>query len=80
MAVIKVLLRFPPERLNEPIIYNIGHKFNVITNIRSADIGQDAGWAVLEIMGEEDEIQRSLDYAKSIGVRVEPPGEDEFKA
>jgi len=30
------------------------------------------GWVVLEIEGEEDEIQKALDWVATKGVRVDP--------
>ena len=33
---------------------------------------EDVGWVVLEIEGNEDEIDRGLAWVKSMGVRVDP--------
>jgi hypothetical protein len=30
---------FPPESINEPIVYMLGQRFSVVTDIRPADIG-----------------------------------------
>ena len=32
----------------------------------------DAGWVVLEITGEGDELERAVDHLRSIKVEVEP--------
>ncbi len=56
MAKRRVMFTFPPERIDEPIIYNIGVQFKVVTNIRRADVSENKGWVVLELEGaEEDE-------------------------
>lgn len=68
----RVTLFFPPEKICEPIIYTIGHKFDIITNIRGANVTETMGWVTLEIEGEEEEYQKALSYLKDIGVRVEP--------
>lgn len=68
----KVTLTFPPQLIKEPVIYNIGHQFKIITNIRSANVSEDVGWVTLEIDGEEEEYLKALDYLKKIGVKVEP--------
>jgi len=68
----RVTLTFPPELIKEPIIYNIGHRFKVVTNIRSANVSENVGWVTLEIDGEEEEYSKALDYLKGIGVGVEP--------
>jgi molybdopterin synthase sulfur carrier subunit len=68
----KVTLTFPPQLIKEPIIYNIGHQFKIVTNIRSANVSEEVGWVTLEIDGEEEEYLKALDYLKKIGVKVEP--------
>jgi len=68
----RVTLFFPPELIKEPVIYNIGHRFRVVTNIRSANVSEKVGWVTLEIDGEEEEYSKALDYLKEIGVKVEP--------
>ena len=56
----------------EPIIYRLGHDFDVVTNIRRADVRSDVGWVILELEGSDDEIQRGLDWVGNTGVRVDP--------
>jgi molybdopterin synthase sulfur carrier subunit len=72
----RVRLIFPPERIQEPVIYNIGHRFKVVTNIRSANVTENVGWVTLEIDGEEEEYLKALHYLKEIGVKVEPVEKD----
>jgi len=68
----RVTLTFPPKLIKEPVIYNIGHRFKVITNIRSANVSENMGWVTLEIDGEEEEYSKALHYLNDIGVIVEP--------
>jgi molybdopterin synthase sulfur carrier subunit len=72
----KVTLFFPPELIKEPVIYNIGHRFRVVTNIRSANVSEDVGWVTLEIDGEEEEYLRALRYLNEVGVTVKPVERD----
>ena len=39
----KVYLSFPRNLIHEPLIYQVGHKFHVVTNIRSASMTKDLG-------------------------------------
>jgi len=71
-----VIFTFPPELIKEPIIYNFGQQFNVITNIRRADISEDKGWIVLELEGEESNIEQGIAWVTSKGIRVDPVTED----
>lgn len=72
MAVKRVRFTFPEDLIREPLIYNLGHEFRVITNVRMADVDEHTGWVVLELEGEADEIERSLAWAQEKGVRVDP--------
>ena len=66
------MLTFTPEIIAEPIIYNLGQQFNIVTNIRQADLTEDRGWIVLELDGEDKDIEAGIAWAISKGVRVEP--------
>jgi molybdopterin synthase sulfur carrier subunit len=68
----KVTLTFPPKLIKEPVIYNIGHQFKLVTNIRSANVSENVGWVTLEIDGEETEYSKALNYLNEMGVTVEP--------
>jgi len=72
MPFLRVRLTFPPDLITEPVIYNIGHQYNVVTNVRRANVTAETGWVVLEITGEPDELERAIDYLKNIEVQVEP--------
>jgi hypothetical protein len=72
----KLMFTYPEELIREPIIYNLGEQFNIVTNIHSADIAEDRGWVILELEGEEEDIEEGIAWATSRGMRVEPAGED----
>ena len=67
-----VLLNFPRELLKEPIIFNLGQQFNLVTNIHLAEITEDMGWLKVELEGEDRQIEDGLAWVMSRGVRVEP--------
>ncbi len=72
MALRSVRFTFPEHLVREPIIWQLGHTFNVVTNIRMADIDEHVGWVILELEGDDDEIERSLAWAEAKGLRVDP--------
>lgn len=72
MAVKRVRFTFPEDLIKEPVIYRLGHEFQVITNVRMADVDEHTGWVLLELEGNADEIERSLAWAQERGVRVDP--------
>ena len=68
----RVMFTFPPELVTDPVIYNLGMEFRVVTNIRRADVTEDRGWVILELEGEEKDIEDGLAWVSSRGVRVDP--------
>ncbi len=72
MAFHRTKLTFPEQLITRPIIYDMGRQFEVVTNIRRADVGGDVGWVVLELEGSEEEIEKALAWARAEGVRVDP--------
>lgn len=72
MAKRRVKFSFPQELITQPVIHNLGHRFQVVTNIRRADVTEDRGWVVLELDGNEDDIERGIQWVMELGVRVDP--------
>ena len=76
MATKRVRFTFPQGLIKQPVIYQLGQDFEVVTNIRRADVRDDMGWVVLELEGEDKVIDNSLKWVISTGVRVDPVGGD----
>ncbi len=72
MAKRRVRFTFPEQLITEPLIYNLGRNFEIITNIRRANVQERVGWVVLELEGEDGEIERGLEWMTEAGVRVDP--------
>ena len=72
----RVKFTFVDDLVKQPVIYELGQKFKIVTNIRRADVGEDSGWVVLELDGDEPELNRGLEWVSSTGVRVDPLGGD----
>ena len=72
----RVKFTFPTKLVTQPIIYDLGRKFSVVTNIRRADVRDDMGWVILELEGETYDIQLGIDWVKETGVRVDPVAGD----
>ena len=68
----KFYLTYPAQVVKEPILYLLGKKFDVITNIRGANISNDMGLLALEIEGAQAEIDRSVTWLREQGITVEP--------
>ncbi len=71
MQQLRIKLTFPEKLIKEPVIYNLGIKYNIITNVRRANVEQRVGWVVLEIDGTEADLEAGLRYLDEVGVEVE---------
>jgi ABC-type methionine transport system ATPase subunit len=76
MAKQRMKFTFPTQLIKEPVIYKLGKQFEVVTNIRRADVTEDRGWVVLELEGQMDEIERGIQWVIDQGVRVDPVAGD----
>ena len=72
----RVKFTFPTDLVTQPIIYQLGRQFELVTNIRRADVRENMGWVVLELEGTEEEIERGVQWVGSLGVRVDPVSGD----
>ena len=76
MAKQRVKFTFPTGLIKEPVIWKLGREFELVTNIRRADVTEDRGWVVLELDGDISEIERGVRWVQEQGVRVDSvPGD-----
>ena len=72
MSIERFYLTYSQEKIKEPIIYAVGKKFRVVTNIRSASVSDHIGIVGLELEGELAEIRAAVQWIADQGVKVEP--------
>ena len=68
----RLWLMFPPKLIREPLIWKLGQKFKVITNIRQASVTDEIGIVCLELEGKRDEVKAAIAWMEKHGVNVEP--------
>lgn len=74
----KFFCTFPQELISEPIIsHTLGERFGVVPNIRAASITDTFALVAVEIEGDSDKIDESVQYLRERGVKVEEISEDE---
>jgi len=72
VARTRVQLTFPPSLIQEPIVYRLVKDFDIVINIRRADVKADCGWVILEMEAGEDTLVRGVAWLKAKGVQVDP--------
>jgi ABC-type methionine transport system ATPase subunit len=66
----KVELTIPVGLKEQPIIYQIGRNFKIIPNIIEASFSTSLGWAILDLEGEEAEVNKLIAHLEQRGVKV----------
>lgn len=70
MKKIKVSLIYPAGDVSKPITYHLVRDFNLIINILHADINLNKmGKLVLDIEGEEQDIENGLKFVEEQGIK-----------
>jgi L-aspartate semialdehyde sulfurtransferase ferredoxin len=68
----RLWLMFPPKLITTPVIWELGHKFKVITNVRQASVTDEIGIVCLELEGARPEIKAAIAWLEKKGINVEP--------
>ena len=72
LARMRLRLTVPAELVQKPLLYHLVKDFDLVPNVRRADVGADHGWVVLELEGAEARLQRGLAWLEEQGVKVDP--------
>jgi ABC-type methionine transport system ATPase subunit len=72
MARRRVRLTFPANLVQEPILYRLVKDFDILINVRRADVKADHGWVMLEMEASEETLERGVGWLKQRGVQVDP--------
>lgn len=68
-----IMLHYPKEHTEKPIISNLIKRYDLTVNISRARIGQDEeGIMVIEVSGKKQNLDAGLNYLKEIGVTFKP--------
>lgn len=72
MASLRFHIRVPQDKVKEPVLYQVGHDYKIVTNVRRADVRETVGWMDVEFTGEVEEIERAIAGLRQKGVLVDP--------
>jgi L-aspartate semialdehyde sulfurtransferase ferredoxin len=68
----RLWLLFPAKLITRPVIYELGHEFAVVTNVRQASVNSEVGLVSIELEGERGELKRAITWLENQGIKVEP--------
>lgn len=75
MNDIRVKLTFPEELIREPVIARMVREFDVLPNIRRANVEEHVGWIICELDGEEAAVESAIKWLRDLGVQVDRLGD-----
>jgi L-aspartate semialdehyde sulfurtransferase ferredoxin len=68
----RLWLTYPKKAIQRPVVYELGQKFKVVTNIRQASVTEEVGIVSLELQGDRAEIKKAIKWLEGFGIKVEP--------
>ena len=68
----RLWLMYPPKLITTPVVWELGHKFKVTTNVRQASVTDEIGVVCLELEGQRADIKTAIKWLERMGIKVEP--------
>jgi ABC-type methionine transport system ATPase subunit len=68
----RLWLMVPTKLVTRPVLWELGKKFDIVTNIRQASVTEEIGIVSLSIEGEREENKKAIAWLEELGVKVEP--------
>jgi L-aspartate semialdehyde sulfurtransferase ferredoxin len=68
----RLWLMYPPRLIQTPVVWQLGSRFKVVTNVRQASVNDEVGIVCLELDGPRGEIKAAIRWLERLGINVEP--------
>ena len=68
----RLWLMYPPKLITTPVVWELGNKFKVVTNVRQASVTDEIGVVCLELEGQRADIKTAIKWLERKGIKVEP--------
>ena len=68
---LRLFVSFPEPLVERPMIYEVVKRFDVVPNIRRANVEADHGWVILELSGSHDACDAAIAYLEELGCIVD---------
>jgi ABC-type methionine transport system ATPase subunit len=67
----RLFLSFPEALVRQPVVYELVKRFDVVPNIRRANVEDATGWMILELGGPDDARTQALAWLRDQGCIVD---------
>jgi hypothetical protein len=67
---LRLFVSFPETLVDKPMIYEMIKRYDVVPNIRRANVEAHSGWVILELSGAHDACDAAIGYLEGVGCTV----------
>jgi len=67
---VRIFVSFPEQIVERPVVFELVKHFDVVPNIRRANVEDHSGWMILELGGPEAARDAALAYLEDLGCTV----------
>ncbi len=71
MSDTRYFISFPEALVTRPIVYELVKQFDVVPNIRRANVEGNTGWIIMELGGDSNARDAALAFLRSEGCIVD---------
>ncbi len=68
MPTSRLHVSFPEQLVDRPMVYELVRDFDLVPNIRRANVEAHSGWVILELSG--DRLEAGIAYLEDLGCTV----------
>ena len=68
MPLVTVNINASNDSARLPLVWRLGRKFNVVTNVRRARVSADFAYVALDVEGSTQEVEQATGYLRGLGV------------
>jgi ABC-type methionine transport system ATPase subunit len=72
---LRVKLIFPEHLIQQPLLGRLVREFDVLPNIRRANVEETMGWIICELAGEDASVEKAVQWLVDAGVQVDRLGD-----
>ena len=69
---LRLWLMYPPRLIRKPIVWELITRFDLMADIRQAEVRDEVGIVCLELEGPRDSLRKATQWLERKGVKVEP--------